>query len=174
MNRFRARVALPVVLAVGFLTAACSSVDTFEGGRSDDQVAVIVPENPFNRRRDLGPFRTSSRSGEVRVRVAGESLGGFSHSFRVLPGRHDLAVVYLDDRTPYPERALRTREVTLRLDAVAGHTYGVRGEASYPGGRPTVRIVAVDGADGRVVAAADVPRDRILLVEDPEPLPSGD
>ena len=119
MVRTTSALVLGLTLLVG-----CSSVDTFEGSRSDDQVAVIVPENHFNRRRDLGPFGTSMRTGEVRVRVAGESLGGFAHSFRVLPGRHDLAVVFVDDRTPYPETILRTREVTLRLDARAGHTYG--------------------------------------------------
>lgn len=163
------RAPTPLALATLLVLAGCGSVRTFQGDRPAGQVAVIVPENRFNRAQAAGPFGArSGATGEVRVRVGGRSLGGWNNRFEVLPGRHELAVVYTDEAPQLPEQVLRTRQVTLPLDARAGHVYAIRGRATFGGAQPSVRIWAVDAADRRTVASVQVPRQNILLVDDPQ------
>ena len=72
---------------------------------------------------------------------------------------------------PYPDKMVRTRAVGLSLNAVAGHVYGIRGQATWVKGAAQVRIWAVDSADGRRVASVDVPASRVFY-EDGEVLPN--
>ena len=145
--------------------SGCGSVQTYEGpARPEGQIARIVPENAFNRARQSGILTPACGSGEVRVRICGQRLGR-SNSFDVLPGRQDLQVAYLNDETPFADKVVRTRAVTLSLNAVAGHTYGIRGQATWVGSQIQVRIWAVDGADGRRVASVDVPAANIIIAE---------
>ena len=146
--------------------SGCSSVQTYKGpARPEGQTARIVPENAFNRARQSGILTPACGSGEVLVRLCGRSLGGTSNSFDVLPGRLDLQVAYLNDETPFADKVVRTRAVTLSLNAVAGHTYGIRGQATWVGNQVQVRIWAVDGADGRRVAVVDVPASNVIIDE---------
>ena len=159
------RVLLLPLVVVLLGPAGCSSVQTFSGDRPASQIAVIVPETTFNRARSAGPFGAPSRaSGEVFLRVDGRSLGGFSNKFDVLPGRHQLTVVFVDQAPPYPDHELRTRQVVMTLDAQAGRVYAVRGRATYaPGARPMVRVWVEDGATRQIVASMQVPDAGILL-----------
>jgi len=162
MKRCLLSLALPLVLC------ACGSLPTYSGPRKGaGEVAQIVPENAWNRARESSLLNPARGSGEVRVRVDGHSLGGTDSRFSVLPGRHDLQVAYLNDETPLPEKLLRTRAVTLSLQALAGHVYGIRGEATWVAGRARVRLWAVDGADGRSVASVDVPASHVFYEEGP-------
>ena len=158
-----------LLVLLALVLPACGSVQAYPGGaRSDAQVAQILPENAFNRQRQSGLLTPACGTGEVRVRICGKSLGGFSNRFEVLPGRVDLQVGYLNDETPFPDKLLRTRAVALSLDAVAGHTYGIRGQATWVGNQVQVRIWAVDSADGRRVASVDVPAANVFF-DDGEP-----
>jgi hypothetical protein len=155
-----ARIALLLLLACA--SAACSGTEqAYEGsGRDESQVAIILPENPYNRTRD-NPF-SAGGTGEVRVRVDGHTLGGMSHRFEVLPGRHDLSVVYYDPSAP-GNRTIGTRAVTLPVDVVAGRLYAIRGTATWANGRPTVTIWAVDGTTRATIASVVVPQANVLV-----------
>ena len=143
--------------------SACGSVQAYQGGsKGSGQVAQILPENAYNRARESGLLTPACGTGEVRVRICGRGLGRFSNRFEVLPGRVDLQVGYLNDETPFPEKLLRARAVTLSLNAEAGHIYGIRGQATWVGEVAQVRIWAVDSADGRRVASVDVPAANIF------------
>ena len=160
------RTALSLALAV--LGTACSSVQTYEGpARDDAQLAFVIPENQRNRQRAAGLLGTPKDGGRVVVRIGGESLAPFKDRFAVLPGRTVVSAVYADKRTPYPDRSLVTESVDLAFDAQAGHTYAVRGAATWPGGKAAVTLWVVDGATGRSVASAAVPESKILMKFDP-------
>jgi hypothetical protein len=153
-----------LILALSGLTGACSgALQTYAGpSRNASQVAVILPENAYNRSRDE-PFGAAPSDAEVRVRVAGHALGGTHNRFEVLPGHHDLAVAYLDRTTPAGHGVLATRAVTLALDAQAGHTYAIRGTATWADGTPTVTLWAVDASSRRTVSSVVVPSDHVLV-----------
>lgn len=145
------------------VAAGCSgAVRAYEGAPRDDaQVAVILPENAYNRARE-SPLGATSSGGEVRVRVGGQALGGTNNRFEVLPGRHDLAVAYLDRDAP-GGRTVATRAVTLPIDVQAGRTYAIRGLATWANGTPTVTLWAVDGTTRRTVASVVVPPTQVLV-----------
>lgn len=160
---------LPLLAALLLLAACNSGVRTFDDGGAAAGVAVIVPENRHNRARAAGPFGGGSAgTSEVRVRIGGRSLGGFSSRFAVRPGRQDLAVAFVDDPAHLPDQLLQTRAVTLSFDAEVGHTYAVRGRATYGSGRPSVQIWIVDAATRRTVASVQVPDASAVLEWDPQ------
>lgn len=162
---------LTACLFVAALASACSSVQAYEGPpRDDTQVATIIPENQRNRQREAGPFGAPKDGGRVVIRVNGESLRPLKDRFAVLPGRVVVAALYMDERTPYPDRRLLTESVDLSFDAAAGHTYAVRGRATWPQGKPAVTLWVVDGATGRSVASVAVPEAKTILKFDPPDL----
>ena len=112
-----------------------------------------------------GLARLHERVSRVPKRRVMVFVHGFNNRFEVLPGRVDLRVGYLDDETPFPEKSLRTRAVTLSLNAEAGHIYGIRGQVTWVGQVAQVRIWAVDSADGRRVASVDVPAANVFYEE---------
>ena len=64
-----------------------------------------------------------------------EQLDGLHRSFEVLPGRHQLQVVYIDDATPLKDRVLRTRAVQLPV--------------GWRGGLPQFRSIMAGRRGGR-------------------------
>ena len=160
-----------VCLALAALATACSSVQAYEGpARDDAELAFVIPENQRNRQRAAGPFGTPKDGGRVIVRIGGEGLAAFKDRFAVLPGRTVVSAVYMDKRTPYPDRELVTESVDLAFDAQAGHTYAVRGAATWPSGKAAVTLWVVDGATGRSVASAAVPESKVILKFNPPDL----
>jgi len=158
-------------LALTVLTAACSSVQTYEGPERDDsQLAFVIPENQRNRQLAAGPFGTPKDGGRVIVRIGGQGLEAFKNRFAVLPGRTTVSAVYLDERTPYPDQDLMTEAVDLTFDAQAGHAYAVRGAVTWPGGKAAVTLWVVDGATGRSVASAAVPESKVIMKFNPPDL----
>lgn len=166
------RVATILLLACALATAACQrSVHAGgPGGSGSVQagcgVAVIVPENAYNRARSA-PFGPACGNNEVRVRVNGRCLGGTANTFTVNPGKHTLSVVYIDRAPRLNGRMVGTRAIALPLDAEAGHTYAIRGRTTWAAdGTPTVSLWAVDGSTRQTVSSAIVPRaDTLILGE---------
>lgn len=149
-------------LVLGGLVSACSgSTKAYSGAdRPASQVATILPENAWNRARaSIAP----TGSGQVGVRVAGRRLSFMKSRFTVLPGRHALTVVYVNQDTPWEDYILKTKPVSLTLDAQAGRTYAIRGQPSYAKDRVDVRIFAVDAGSGRTVAQVAVPQASVIL-----------
>lgn len=158
----RVAVILLIVLAVGGCQRsmhAPSGEQTAGCG-----VAVIVPENAYNRARSA-PFGPACGDNEVRVRVNGRCLGGMHNTFTVNPGQHNLAVVYLDRAQRLNGRVLATRAVNLPLTAEAGRTYAIRGRTTWASnGVPTVSIWAVDGTTRQTVSSVVVPRENTQIM----------
>ena len=161
------RVATILLLLVALGAPGCQqSVQTYAGPqRASCDVAVIVPENAFNRARSA-PFGPACGSGEVRVRIEGQCLGGTHNTFTVLPGTHQLAVVYLDRTPRLNGRVLGTQAVALPLEAKAGHTYAIRGRTTWSGSTPTVSLWAVDGTTGQTVSSVVVPQANTRILGD--------
>ncbi len=156
--------ALPAVLCVA--SGCQSSAQAYSGPeQADCNVAVIVPENAFNRARSA-PFGPACGDNEVRVRVNGQCLGGRNNTFRVLPGTHQLSVVYIDRAPRLNGRVLGTKSMALPLKAEAGHTYAIRGRTTWSGNTPTVSIWAVDGATRQTVSSIVVPRANTVILGD--------
>ncbi|MDA1194176.1 MAG: hypothetical protein O2894_03250 [Planctomycetota bacterium] len=157
---------LALFAAMALVSACQRSVQTFAGPAPATGVATIVPENAYNRARSA-PLGGACGTNEVRVRVAGQCLGGMNNSFAVLPGRQDLAVVYVDHAPRLNGRVLATRSVVLSLQAEAGHVYAIRGRTTWSAtGEPTVSVWAVDGATRHTVATVVVPAANTLILED--------
>ncbi len=151
-----------LVLVVAGLLSACSSTVQAYGGaaRPDNQVATIIPENSWNRARtSIAPTGT----GEIQARVANQRLSLLKSQFTVLPGQHNLLVVYRNDNTPYKDYELQTRPVTLALNAQAGRTYAIRAQPNYVKDRIDVRIFAVDVGSRQTVAQVQVPQSHIHM-----------
>jgi len=163
------RLALCMLFAV--LTAACSSVQAYDGAeREDAQLAFLVPETQANRQRDAGPFGAPPDGGKISLLVNGKTLAFGKPRFAVLPGRVTIAATYEDERTPYPDKRLETRPITLTFNVAAGHVYAVRGRAEWSSGKAVVTIWVVDGATKRVVASAAVPESNVIMKNDPPDL----
>lgn len=170
------RLATALLLICAFGAGACQGTSqAYQGAeRPSCDVAVIVPENAFNRARSA-PFGPACGDNEVKVRVNGACLGGRSNTFTVLPGKHDLAVVYLDRAARLNGRTLATRSVVLPLEAQAGHTYAIRGRTTWAGDVPTVSIWAVDGATRQTVSSMVVPHAKTLMMgDDPDSFGNSD
>ncbi len=161
---FRTAACLLLVAA----SAACSSVQTYEGPERDDsQLAFVIPENHRNRQREAGPLGTPKDGGKVVVRIGGKQLSPPNDRFAVLPGSVTVSAIYIDARTPYPGKTLVTRPTQLTFKAVAGHTYAVRGKVHWPRAKAAVTLWIVDGATGRSVASAAVPESKVIIKTDP-------
>ena len=155
-----------LLLAVAAPLTACSGTRDVRGsGTAGCATAVIVPENQFNRVRAAGPFGAPCATGEVLVRVCGQSLNGKSR-FRVPAGPQQLQVAYRNDTTPLDEKVLRTQAVPVAFTALAGRTYAVRGQAQWRGATPTVTLWIVDGATGQTVASQVVPQANVLIEDE--------
>ncbi len=164
------RLALCTLFAV--LTAACSSVQAYDGPKRDDaELAFLIPETQANRQRDAGPFGAPKDGGRIKLLVNGKTLAFGKPRFAVLPGHITIGATYDDERTPFPDKDLETRPITLTFDVLAGHVYAVRGRAAWSAGKPIVTIWVVDGATKRVVASVAVPESKVILKHAPPDLP---
>lgn len=155
------------ILLLALALAGCQrSVQAYNAGQATAGcgVAVIVPENAYNRARSA-PFGPACGDNEVRVRVNGRCLGGTHNTFTVTPGQHNLSVVYIDRAPRLNGRVLGTRSMNLPLEAQAGRTYAIRGRTTWAAnGEPTVSIWAVDGTTRQTVSSVVVPRENTVIM----------
>lgn len=159
------RVAIVLLCAGAAVLAGCqrSQAAYSTDARPGCGVALIVPENAYNRARSA-PFGPACGNNEVRVRVNGQCLGGAHNTFTVNPGKHDLSVVYIDRAPRLDGRVLATRAVALPLEVQAGRTYAIRGRTTWSGSTPTVSIWAVDGATRQTVSSVVVPQASTVIL----------
>ena len=123
------------------------------------------------------PAAPDGCTGQVFMRVGNCGLKGLDQSFQVLPGQYTLSVIFQDKNAPGTGRELTTDPVAFSVMVAAGREYRIRGLSKYTPGttweersqplhtRYRVRLIAQDIQSGRIVAAMEVPRDRIKPLE---------
>lgn len=111
-------VSLVLLVAVSVLSG-CGTMQAYPGeARSPDQVAIIKPGHRF------GP------NAEI-ISIDGRKLGSGEDRVEVLPGRHTISARVIVSNGE--DMTVITNPMELHLDAQAGHTYLLFGEASGGG-----------------------------------------
>ena len=111
-------VSLVLLVAVSVLSG-CGTTQAYRGeARSPDQVAIIKPGLKAGPKAEI-------------ISVDGRKLGSDEDKVEVLPGRHTISArVIVSDGE---HMTIITTPMELHLDAKAGHTYLLFGEASGGG-----------------------------------------
>jgi hypothetical protein len=145
-----ALIAVPILIGAGCATIP-QPLRTYPGPERPAQAVALIAGDARQasgdpRRLDTGGVYVPCLDGVSLERRFGAYDNGarWPHELAVLPGRHDLAVVY-----DFP-RGKRASWASVALDAEAGHRYRVRKELTGD----VVRMWVEDAASGATVAPA--------------------
>lgn len=134
-------------LLAGLAVSGCGTMQVYPGEkRSPDQVALIKSGFHFGEQAEL-------------LSVDGQELGSNENKAEVLPGPHTITA-----RLSVPQGSNVTyysSAITLSLNAEAGHTYELFGEASGGGWfkAPTKFTIWIQDKDSKTVVAGPDPNE---------------